>query len=388
MYQDEAGASFLAYADPTGEKDAVRLMVGSPSDGKIRWKIVKERSLEPEPEPESMANSESQSSEPGQEYLIHKKGNFAQRGKNASKPTFDGRPNLKDKITQRSKNIGMFVSAGIILVLWLAAHNDHDKDSHKSDGAEVRNGSELRISDPQYTADQLLDSQWVKVAFIVHNESAKIADATACVRFYDSAGVESAYGFLGGDVKIEPSQAARKEVLLKVDSGVWDAVKTMKIYIGKRLACSDTPTQAISNVVVVSKDAYNGAAQGASSMIPKNLLEAAIDPRTGNRKAWDQFADDGGLNKESRFFGVSINKLNAQFYKDGQIYAVIMSSRQLISAKDVRGFGEKLCRVDPGKWKIDNMQEFQSGSATGAACKFEYMGGGDGSFEVSYSVTR
>jgi hypothetical protein len=54
--QKEAASAFKAYADPDGDAEAVRLGAGVPVDGKLKWKVVGERQIEPEmdsePEPE------------------------------------------------------------------------------------------------------------------------------------------------------------------------------------------------------------------------------------------------------------------------------------------------------------------------------------------------
>ncbi len=91
-----------------------------------------------------------------------------------------------------------------------------------------------------------------------------------------------------------------------------------------------------------------------TSQVENNPLEAAINIKTGNKKLWDSFVDNGGLNKLNDLYGLNITSISATWNNQtGQFTGALMrASVSTTSPKEVRASLSKLCSVDDPDWVI------------------------------------
>lgn len=75
-----------------------------------------------------------------------------------------------------------------------------------------------------------------------------------------------------------------------------------------------------------------------------NSLEAAYDPFVGTREKNDVFVDKGGLNSEYSFYGVKLDRLQANFQENGMIESVEMDVVPGTSPESMRNALAKACR--------------------------------------------
>jgi hypothetical protein len=91
-----------------------------------------------------------------------------------------------------------------------------------------------------------------------------------------------------------------------------------------------------------------------TAQVENNLLESALNLKTGNKKLWDSFVDNGGLNKLNILYGLGITSISANWNNQtGQFTGILMqASAATTSPKEVRASLSKLCSVDDSDWVI------------------------------------
>jgi hypothetical protein len=91
-----------------------------------------------------------------------------------------------------------------------------------------------------------------------------------------------------------------------------------------------------------------------ATQITNNAFEDAINFKTGNKKAWDSFKDNGGLNKLNDLYGLSITSISATWNNEtGQFTGALMQAdASSTSPKDVRASLSKVCGITEGDWTI------------------------------------
>ncbi|NPT46879.1 hypothetical protein GNZ12_37350, partial [Paraburkholderia sp. 1N] len=87
----------------------------------------------------------------------------------------------------------------------------------------------------------------------------------------------------------------------------------------------------------------------------RNMLESALDPFAPNRKLFDQFRDQGGLNAENSFYGLPVEGVVVQWERSGAYSTAIMNVPGSVSPAQVRTALSAACKAPPAAWtyKID-----------------------------------
>jgi hypothetical protein len=90
------------------------------------------------------------------------------------------------------------------------------------------------------------------------------------------------------------------------------------------------------------------------TQIEKNLLEKAIDIKSGNKKIWDAFKDEGGLNKQNNLYGLSITSLSVTWNSQTGNFtgALMQAMNSNTSPKEVRIALSKVCDLEDSDWVI------------------------------------
>ena len=93
--------------------------------------------------------------------------------------------------------------------------------------------------------------------------------------------------------------------------------------------------------------------------IEKNLLEKSIDIKSGNKKNWDAFKDEGGLNKQNNLYGLSVTSLSVTWNSQtGDFSGALMQAMSSdTSPKDVRIALSKVCGLEESDWTVRNDYE-------------------------------
>jgi hypothetical protein len=91
-----------------------------------------------------------------------------------------------------------------------------------------------------------------------------------------------------------------------------------------------------------------------TTQVENNAFEAAVNVRTGNKKLWDLFVDNGGLNKINDLYGLNIRSISATWNNQtGQFTGALMqASASTTSPKEVRASLSRLCSVDDADWEF------------------------------------
>jgi len=76
-----------------------------------------------------------------------------------------------------------------------------------------------------------------------------------------------------------------------------------------------------------------------------------VDPVTGNKKKWSEWADNGGLKKLNDFYGLEISRVDVG-WRDDRITGLVMWTSQSHSPKDVRKAMTKICGGSDQDWKL------------------------------------
>jgi hypothetical protein len=88
------------------------------------------------------------------------------------------------------------------------------------------------------------------------------------------------------------------------------------------------------------------------TQIEKNLLEKAIDVKKGNKKDWDTFKDEGGLNKLNNLYGLNITSLSVTWDNQTGNFtgALMQATNSNTSPKEVRASLSKVCDLEESDW--------------------------------------
>ncbi|MGF6875637.1 tetratricopeptide repeat protein [Paraburkholderia sp. MM5477-R1] len=103
----------------------------------------------------------------------------------------------------------------------------------------------------------------------------------------------------------------------------------------------------------------NGGGEGVSkpnvASMPfssKNMLEAAIDPSAPDKALYDRYRDQGALNMQNSFYGLSINYLTADWSTRGALNNVVMRVGPEVAPAVVRAALTAACKVTPSAWVV------------------------------------
>ncbi len=115
-------------------------------------------------------------------------------------------------------------------------------------------------------------------------------------------------------------------------------------------------------------------------------LEAAVDPVDGNEATWNAYVDDGGLNSDSRFHGLRIDKASVTFTGDGRIAEVSMVLDRGASAGDLRSALAEVCDIEDSTWKVRTAPVL-GGMADGERCSVVYVERNAKQWQFAYRVS-
>lgn len=115
-------------------------------------------------------------------------------------------------------------------------------------------------------------------------------------------------------------------------------------------------------------------------------LEAAVDPVDGNEAVWNAYVDDGGLNSDSRFHGLRIDKATVTFTGDGGIADVSMVLDRGASAGDLRSALADVCDIEDSAWKVRTAPVL-GGMADGKRCSVVYVEKNAEQWQLAYRVS-
>jgi len=117
-----------------------------------------------------------------------------------------------------------------------------------------------------------------------------------------------------------------------------------------------------------------------------NLLESAIDPKTGSKSKYDKFKDEGGINNESNFHGLSVRSFEIQYDKNGNSPTIIMRVSPTTSPKAVREALSEPCSAQEVDWTKSNVGN-QSGKVSKNGIECVYVSDSEG-MEVSFGPSK
>jgi len=146
----------------------------------------------------------------------------------------------------------------------------------------------------------------------------------------------------------------------------------------KRLAAFGKIIKSTPNgVVQISAQGGQVSELVTNNNEPKgNLLEKAINPFNGNRAMWEKFADAGGLNSESNYYGLSIKNATVEFEDNNSFKAVTLILGSETAPTNIRKSLSKVCRLTDSDWKFENGAR-TSGEATRNGVTCNYLKGGN-----------
>jgi hypothetical protein len=119
-----------------------------------------------------------------------------------------------------------------------------------------------------------------------------------------------------------------------------------------------------------------------SGCLGKNAFEAAVDPVSGSKQKWNEWSDNGGLNKLDDFYGLKITEVNVT-WRDGKVSGLIMFTSQTHSPKDVRKAMANICGGSDSDWKLDDNWARKMGMYQGPTATCRYIDD-RGKWELSY----
>jgi hypothetical protein len=117
------------------------------------------------------------------------------------------------------------------------------------------------------------------------------------------------------------------------------------------------PVRWISNQQGETVAASGGESVSKPNVAPmpfpnKNILEAAIDPFAPDKALYDRYRDQGALNTQNSFYGLSVNYLTADWSTRGVLNAVVMRVGPEVAPAIVRAALTAACKVTPSAWQV------------------------------------
>ncbi len=132
------------------------------------------------------------------------------------------------------------------------------------------------------------------------------------------------------------------------------------------------------------KESTNNKKPAAGKLNP---LESALNPFYGTRQLWDDFVEDGGLNKINGWFGVNVDSAQLSFDKANNVKEISITTSKQTSVKQIRNSINRLCKFNESDWKKTSSSEnYISGQAENAQCKAVYLPQNDQYW--TFSVSR
>jgi len=122
-------------------------------------------------------------------------------------------------------------------------------------------------------------------------------------------------------------------------------------------------------LVGISSISYAGDQNSSRNLNP---LELAIDFEKGDKQAWTDFEEDGGLNKWSQWYGLPVASLNSQKGKDGLVEFLILGLNPYatVTIKQIRESISLYCGFSPDDWKVrDPQSDRKTYNASNDKCK-------------------
>jgi hypothetical protein len=117
------------------------------------------------------------------------------------------------------------------------------------------------------------------------------------------------------------------------------------------------PVRWITNQQAAAVAAGQGESVSKPNTAPltsqnKNMLEAAIDPFSPDKALYDRYRDQGALNTQNSFYGLSINYLTSDWSTRGALNAVVMRVGPEVAPATVRAALTAACKVVPAAWQV------------------------------------
>jgi hypothetical protein len=141
-----------------------------------------------------------------------------------------------------------------------------------------------------------------------------------------------------------------------------------------------------------------GASNSSSSPVEKdknigkvslNILETAVNPYSGNKQKWDEFVDNGGLNKENNFHGISVRGATVEWHGDTKgLKAILFNVSKSVAPADIRRALNQACRTDESSW-IKESGALTTGEVINGKVKCRYLTNETASsYDVSIDVEK
>jgi hypothetical protein len=145
-------------------------------------------------------------------------------------------------------------------------------------------------------------------------------------------------------------------------------------------------TNQPSGAVAGSGESASKPSATAITSQTKNMLEAAIDPFSPDKALYDRYRDQGALNTQNSFYGLSINYLTSDWSPRGALNAVVMRVGPEVAPATVRAALTAACKVVPAAWQVQ-LDPWPRGQASRGGITCIYTRAPDSSY-TEISITN
>lgn len=106
---------------------------------------------------------------------------------------------------------------------------------------------------------------------------------------------------------------------------------------------------------------------------PSNLLEKALDKSQGNHESWNKLIEEGGLDRNNNWYGLSVNEVQTTKNRDtGLLKNIILSIPRNTKSSDIRRVLNDICDTTDSDWETRVVNSVASGEAENETCSVSY----------------